>query len=145
MTATAASEELEVLDDQTCIQLLTSHHFGRMAFAHESWPLILPVNYVYAEPNVIIRTGPGAKLDFAPMTAVAFEVDDAGLDGTWGWSVVVQGPAFDITDSNDAYSTQLRLAGVEPAAPGRRDHWLKITAINLSGRRFGPVLAGAAK
>jgi len=58
------------------------------------------VNYIFEEPNVVIRTAPGAKLEFAPMTGVAFEVDDAVPGGEWGWSVLVQGPALDITEAS---------------------------------------------
>src|SRR5947209_5057293 len=105
---------LEVLDERTCIRLLSTHRFGRIAFAHESWPLILPVNYVYDEPSVVVRTCSGAKLESAPMTAVAFEIDDADPGGRWGWSVVVQGPAFDITDALDGYSERVRALPVEP-------------------------------
>ena len=53
---------------------------------------------------------------------VAFEIDDADRDGRWSWSVVAQGPAFDIT--------------AEPAAPGAKQRWLKMTATRVSGRRF---------
>src|SRR6266513_3895225 len=86
------ADGLEVLETSECVRLLESHRVGRIAFAHEDWPLILPVNYVYEEPSVVIRTGPGAKLEDAPMRAVAFEIDDFDPEGTWGWSVVVQGP-----------------------------------------------------
>jgi nitroimidazol reductase NimA-like FMN-containing flavoprotein (pyridoxamine 5'-phosphate oxidase superfamily) len=140
----ARAAELEVLGPDECVRLLASHRVGRIAFAHGSWPLVLPVNYVYDEPNVIIRTGPGAILTSAPLTSVAFEIDESDPAGTWGWSVVVQGPAFDISDAGDSYSAQLRLAPVEPFAPGERHHWLKITAMNLSGRRFGPVRSARA-
>ena len=126
------SGTLDVLDDEECIRLLRSHRVGRIAFAHRSWPVVLPVNYAYVEPN----------LESAPLRAVAFEIDDADPDGTWGWSVMVQGPAFDITDEADAGSQQLRLAPVVPWPPGERAHWLKVSALHLSGRRFGVVPAG---
>jgi len=133
---------LQALDDEECVRLLRSHRLGRIAFAHRSWPVILPVNYVYDDPSVVIRTGPGAKLDSAPLTGVAFEIDDADPDGAWGWSVVVQGPAFDITEAADTYSQRLRLAPVVPWPEGARVHWLKISAVHLSGRRFGAVPRG---
>jgi len=130
-------EELEVLGPAECLRLLGDHHFGRMAFGGPVWPTILPVNYIVEEPNVVIRTAPGAKLEFAPMTAVAFEIDEAAPGGEWGWSVLVQGPAFDITEASDSYSARLRALDVTPWAPGRRDHWLKIAIVEISGRRFG--------
>lgn len=132
-------EGLEVLGDEECLALLTDHHFGRMAFLADGWPMILPVNYVFVEPSIVVRTGPGAKLEEVPLTMVAFEIDDADPDGAWGWSVLAQGPAFDISDSLDEYSDGLRHLPVQPQAPGHRPSWLKIAARRVSGRRFGPV------
>jgi nitroimidazol reductase NimA-like FMN-containing flavoprotein (pyridoxamine 5'-phosphate oxidase superfamily) len=134
-------EELETLTDRECVELLTANHFGRIAFALDGAPMILPVNYVYAEPSVVIRTGPGTKLASTPQTIVAFEIDDADAAGAWGWSVVIQGPAFDITDSIDEYSAAIRKLPVVSYAPGERMHWLKIGAREISGRRFGTVPA----
>ena len=130
-------EELETLETAECLRLMGAHHFGRISFGGPAWPVILPVNYIFEEPNLVIRTAPGEKLEFVPMTAVAFEIDEADPDGEWGWSVLVQGPALDITEAADTYSGRLRAFDVTPWAPGRRDHWLKITAVEVSGRWFG--------
>ena len=128
---------LEVLTDAECVALLAGHHFGRLGFVAGEWLAILPVNYVFDEPTIVVRTGPGAKLDETPLTMVAFEIDGADPDGQWGWSVLAQGPAFDITESIDHYSAALRRLPVQPQAPGDRPNWLKITAARISGRRFG--------
>jgi nitroimidazol reductase NimA-like FMN-containing flavoprotein (pyridoxamine 5'-phosphate oxidase superfamily) len=130
-------EGLRVLTYDECVTLLRRHRFGRLALGVQGWPAILPVNYLYDGTSVVIRTAPGAKLDEAPMTAVAFEIDDADRFGHWGWSVLVQGPAFDITMSGDELSEHLRDLPVRPWAPGARDHWLKIAAVRISGRAFG--------
>jgi nitroimidazol reductase NimA-like FMN-containing flavoprotein (pyridoxamine 5'-phosphate oxidase superfamily) len=135
----APTEGLDVLEPWECITLLARHHLGRLAFWGPTWPVVLPVNYVFEEPSLVIRTAPGAKLEWAPARPVAFEVDDADPAGAWGWSVLVQGPAFDITEATGPYSARLRELGVTPWAPGRREHWLKVSAVELSGRRFGPV------
>lgn len=127
---------LEVLSSEECTRLLADHHLGRLAFWSGDLPLILPVNYVFDRPNIVIRTGPGAKLEETPLRMVAFEIDDADRDGRWGWSVVAQGPAFDITGSIDEHSELLRTLPVEPWAPGAKQHWLKVTAVRVSGRRF---------
>jgi nitroimidazol reductase NimA-like FMN-containing flavoprotein (pyridoxamine 5'-phosphate oxidase superfamily) len=137
VVSSGASEGLEILEREECLRLLGEHRFGRIAFLGASWPVILPVNYLFDEPSLLVRTGPGEKLDFAPMAGVAFEADDADPAGAWGWSVLAQGPAFDITESTDAYSERLRSLAVTPWVPGRRDHWLKISVVSVSGRRFG--------
>lgn len=128
---------LRVLSNDECAELLRRHRFGRLAVGLEGWPAILPVNYLFDGISVVIRTAPGAKLEEAPLTAVAFEIDDADRFGHWGWSVLVQGPAFDITSSADELPKHLRELPVRPWAPGARDHWLKITAVRVSGRAFG--------
>jgi hypothetical protein len=132
----------EVLGPGDCIHLLQSHHVGRIAFAHQAFPVIVPVTYVYQDPNVVIRTGPGANLDDVPLRAVTFEIDDVDPDGTWAWSVIVDGPAADISDSLDDVNRQLPTAPVVPSAPAGPVRWLKITARRISGRRFGPVPQG---
>jgi uncharacterized protein len=128
---------LRMLSDDECVRLLRRHRFGRLAVGLEGWPAILPVNYLFDGTSVVIRTAPGAKLEQAPLAAVAFEIDDADRYGHWGWSVLVQGPALDITSSADELSEHLRTLPVRPWAPGARDHWLKITAVRVSGRAFG--------
>ena len=131
---------MEVLSTEECLDLLRSHSFGRLALIVRGVPLILPVNFVFEEPTIVIRTAPGAKLEHAPLTVVSFEVDETAPDGRWGWSVVVQGPAFDITDAIDDYSAALRRLPVEVWAPGEKAHWLKVSAVSISGRRFGVAL-----
>jgi hypothetical protein len=130
---------LDELDVEACRGLLASHRFGRIAFADHLVPLILPVNYVYEHPFVVVRTGPGSKLDGVPMNVVVFEIDGADVNGAWGWSVVVEGPALDITSSTDDVDVELRRLPVLPWAPGGRHHWLKIVASRVTGRRFGYV------
>lgn len=119
--------------------LLRSHRLGRLVFARESWPVVMPVNYVFEDPTVVIRTDVGAKLSAAPFQAVAFEIDDADPAGAWGWSVLAQGPAFDITEATDERSEYLRSLPVAPWPVGVHAHWLTMTAVRLSGRRFGPI------
>lgn len=131
--------EFVELDAEQSLRLLRSHHLGRVAFAHESWPVIVPVNYAFDEPTIVIRTSPGAKVTSAPFHMVAFEIDDSDPEGRWGWSVLAQGPVFEITESLDDRSVFLRSLVVTPAAPGRRDHWLAISALHVSGRAFGEI------
>jgi nitroimidazol reductase NimA-like FMN-containing flavoprotein (pyridoxamine 5'-phosphate oxidase superfamily) len=138
---TMTPHELEVLDDATAVALLKTRHLGRLAFAHEHWPVILPVNFAFDDPTVIIRTNDGTKLAESPHSAVAFEVDDADPLGSWGWSVLIQGTAFDITDADDDRSIRLRTIEIVTWPAGVRDHWLAVTAVNLTARAFGDVPA----
>ena len=131
---------LVVLSEAECLALLATHSFGRLGFlSAEGWPVILPVNYAFEEPSIVVRTGAGTKLADIPLTMVAFEVDAADPAGAWGWSVLAQGPAFDITDSLDDCSEALRHLPVDPRAPGDKPNWLKVSASRITGRSFGEV------
>ncbi|MDP1794244.1 MAG: pyridoxamine 5'-phosphate oxidase family protein [Acidimicrobiales bacterium] len=130
---------LNVLSEAHCIELLRKNRWGRLAAALEGWPAILPVNYGFDRDHIVIKTGAGSKLAETPMTPVAFEIDAADHDGAWGWSVLVQGPAFDITTAADDVSVHLRSIPLKTWAPGRKDHWIRIGAMRISGRSFGVV------
>lgn len=136
--------ELETLDQEECTRLLREHRFGRVAFLHDGAPVILPVNYVYDEAAIVMRTRPGMKLDDSPLAVAAFEIDGVDPAGRWGWSVLAQGHAFEITSALDEDSARLRQLPVKPMAPGDRDHWLAIRSTRISGRRFGAPDGGPA-
>lgn len=130
--------QLRVLSEDECASLLRSSRLGRLAFTVEGRVTIFPVNFLYDDASVVVRTAPGFKLEEAPMRAVAFEIDDASPTGTWGWSVVVEGPCFDVSSSIDEISERLRKLPLEPWAPGMREHWLRIVPQSITGRAFGP-------
>lgn len=128
---------LRVLSRAECLELLGRQGIGRLAFAAEGQARIFPVNYFFDGKGVVVRTGPGFKLAEAPMRNVAFEIDAAAVDGAWGWSVVVEGTCFDITNALDEVSTRGRELPVRAWAPGERQLWLRIDMTRISGRVFG--------
>jgi hypothetical protein len=130
---------LRSLSVAECERLLRRHRFGRLALGLEGWPAILPVNYIYDGSSIVVRTAPGRKLEEGPSTIVAFEIDGADRFGYWGWSVLAQGPMLDITSSVDRLSDRLRSLPVRPWVPGAHDHWLKISAVRVTGRAFGAI------
>ena len=129
--------ELIEMDDQETRQLLASHHFGRLAVVVDGGrPTIFPVNYVFDGQRIAIRSDPGTKLAAADLSHVAFEIDGTDEEARSGWSVVVQGPAFDVTESVDEISDLVRDLPVDPWAAGDKAHWLRIEARLISGRRL---------
>lgn len=135
---------LEVLSTDECMELLRSNACGRIGFAERGLPQVLPVNYRFDDPDIVIRTDPGAKRRWVPQTIVAFEIDGWSGDHMSGWSVVARGPAFDITDTIDPRSVELRGLEVLPWVERPHGVWLKITATELSGRRFDRIRGGTA-
>ena len=120
------------LDPDECTGLLRRNQLGRIAFTIDDHPTILPVNYIFHEGMIVIRTDPGEKLDEIPMHRVAFEIDGVG-DGE-AWSVLVRGHAREVTTAlGEAYEA-LRAIPVPIQAPGPKEHWIAIEIIALTGR-----------
>jgi uncharacterized protein len=130
-------DQMEILSDAECVNLLRSHDLGRIAVVdREVQPLIFPINYFFDEGVVVFRTAPGTKLDLAPGARVGFEIDSWDPDQGVGWSVLVKGIAHDITQPRGAPTGRMRFWPVRPVAPGSREHWVGIWANEISGRRF---------
>lgn len=130
---------MEELAEPECRQLLAAHHFGRLAVANDDGPLVLPVNYVYDEGHVVIRTDPGTKLDRSAQGRVAFEIDEIDEPSRIGWSVLVTGAGYDVTDSIDHASVSARGFPVDTWAPGDKAHWIRIEPQSITGRRLRPA------
>lgn len=125
------------MTDDECREALNGHSFGRLAFALDDGPTVLPINYAYVNDRIVMRTALGSKLSFAPMTAVAFEIDEVNETRTSGWSVVARGHAFDITSALDEESEDLRALPFTPWLSGEKANVLKINVRELTGRKFG--------
>ena len=124
---------LAVLDRATCLRLLASETFGRVAVTMGALPVVIPVNYRVVDDRVVFRTTEGTKLAAATERAVvAFEVDRIDpLDHT-GWSVLVTGTAEVVTDP--AELARCRAAGVPRWAKAADDRFVAITTELLTGR-----------
>ena len=99
MSAQKTEGSLESLTESECIDLLATHHAGRLAVVVEDRPLIFPVNYALGDRIMAMRTADGTKLAAARNAHVAFEIDGYDPDAGRGWSVLVQGVAYDITEA----------------------------------------------
>jgi len=136
MDASDKPAELEPVADQECLSLLRLHRLGRVALDVDGRPQVFPVNYALSGRVVAFRTAPGTKLANAPMSHVAFEIDDYDSTTGVGWSVMVKGIAYEITDALDHDSVEARRQLVRPMAPGQRDRWVAIRPDEITGRRF---------
>ena len=125
---------IEELSQTECLRLLETHQVGRVAVVVDGQPAILPVNYRTDEGTVVFRTDAGTKLQGAPMSLVAFEIDQIDEVSHEGWSVLLEGVGQDITDTVDTRSRELRDLPVSPWAPGDKAYWIKVVPRRLSGR-----------
>jgi uncharacterized protein len=123
------------LSRSECFGLLARERLGRVAVLDDEGLAIFPVNYIIDLHMVVFRTDEGTKLDAACRGArVAFEID--GIDGPTrtGWSVLVRGEAWEVTDPEQL--RRLRRLPLAPWAPGARAHFVRILPAVVTGRQI---------
>lgn len=85
------------------MRLLGSVEYGRVVFTLNALPAIRPVNHLVDDGRVIIRTRLTAAISTAARrtdgVVVAYEGDSIDPETRTGWSVVVTGRAYTLTDS----------------------------------------------
>jgi nitroimidazol reductase NimA-like FMN-containing flavoprotein (pyridoxamine 5'-phosphate oxidase superfamily) len=129
---------LEVLDRDTCLELLASEEIGRLAIGGVGAPALMPVNYALDGETVVFRTDPGTKLERAGRWGrAAFEIDRFDREARSGWSVVVTGQLEEVTHYDAATLERVRALAVDPWARGEKQHWLRLVPTQITGRRVG--------
>jgi nitroimidazol reductase NimA-like FMN-containing flavoprotein (pyridoxamine 5'-phosphate oxidase superfamily) len=128
---TPDSMGMEVLTRAECLDLLRSCPVGRVAVTRPgAAPLVVPVNFVLDRDVIVFRTASGTKLDGLRVGPIGFQIDAIEPFRRSGWSVYVEGPAYEATPAEVAH---LDLA---PWAPGVKDRWIRLPATRISGRRL---------
>lgn len=140
MSASTTSETseavLEEIPPDECLRLLAGSSLGRLAIVDGRQPIILPVNYVYTEDGIVVRTDDGVKLDAGAQHLVALEIDEIDVASRVGWSVLVKGHSFDVTDTLDERSERLQQVDVETWAPGPKSRRMLVEVTTVTGRRL---------
>jgi uncharacterized protein len=126
---------LEELGELECLLLLGRHTVGRLAVTHEGRPGVFPVSFRRDGATIVFRSDEGTKLDaIGDGAVVAFEVDKLDDRTRSGWSVVVTGPAVEVTDREELEA--VRRMRLEPWAPGAKARYVRIVPETISGRRI---------
>jgi hypothetical protein len=122
---------LERLSRAETHEVLATQLVGRFVYvAREGVPDVVPVNYVWHEDTILIRSGPGPKLQAAERReTVAFEVDEVDETTHTGRSVVVLGRA-------EVLEPRAVRLDPEPWADGPRRHVIRIVPTRVEGRRL---------
>jgi uncharacterized protein len=129
------------LSRNQCLRLLSSVKVGRVGVSIGALPVILPVNFVVVRENIVFHTVPGTKLDAATAHAVvAFEGDDYAEDGSWGWSVLIQGIASEITGAPEHDDMRVALLRAWAFRGGLANRTIRIDPTFISGKGFGQVV-----
>ena len=90
------------LADAEAMQLLASVTYGRVVFTLNALPAIRPVNHLVHDGRIVIRTRLTSAISTAVRSAdslvVAYEADSLDAASRTGWSVVITGRAYTLTD-----------------------------------------------
>lgn len=135
--------ELVALSGEECWSRLGTHGVGRLAVLTAEGLTVVPVNYSVVDGAVAFRTAPGSIPSQVLGKRVAFEVDHIDEALSRGWSVLMRGRARGVTDPGAVRRLRER-AYSAPWAGGRRDMWVCIDAVEITGRVIGegPVADG---
>jgi hypothetical protein len=124
---------MDDIDIDVCWTLLSNSVAGRVGFSTVDGPMILPVNHGVDEGAIVLRTGSTTLLEaLKDGVQAVFEVDEMDAKAEVGWSVLVRGRAHQIHPS--AAPAVAGRVGLQPWAPGERDHWIRIVPDTVSGR-----------
>jgi uncharacterized protein len=132
---------MAVLSTAECLQRLGRAGIGRVAVSIGALPAVFPVNYAVDDGDIYFRTATGTKLTAASRNAVvAFEVDHADRLEHDGWSVLVVGPAAEVTDP--AELKRLSALPLRRWIAGGPDTLVRIRAEHVSGREIAHLCSG---
>lgn len=124
---------VEELQPWECWAKMEPGGVGRVALSTPEGPRILPVNYRVLDGTVLYRTTARSAAATAVGEQVAFEVDQLDEALSTGWSVLITGPAHQVTEA-DAVEWFGRHADPQPWAGGQRDTWVRIRPSRITGR-----------
>lgn len=125
---------IDQLERAEALRLLSTVTFGRVAFARRGQPAVRVVNHLVDDGTIIVRTSEWSDLASAASggSVVAYEADEIDPQRQAGWSVVVRGPAQEVS-GDDAVRWMERLS---TWAPGPRDFVVRIDPVFVSGVRL---------
>ena len=126
---------IRYLDQERCRALLTEKCVGRVAVVVNGVPEIVPVNYAVVDGDVVFRSGTGSKLHAALASQpVSFEVDHIDETTRTGWSVLLSGTSYVVTDAEE--QARIEALDLDAWAPGTREEIVRVRADLLSGREI---------
>jgi uncharacterized protein len=126
----AAAPSLEEIPKAECLQLVAAFSVGRFAVAVPgSPPLVVPVNYLLDGDVIVFRSDPGSKITGLRQQPASFQIDLIDPHQRTGWSVLLQGVAYEAT------RTEIEHLELAPWV-GDREHWVRLVPTTVTGRRI---------
>lgn len=120
--------------------MLREEPVGHVALTARALPVVLPVSFAMIDGDIVWRSAQGTKLnDTSSDFVVAFEADHYEADHAQGWSVMVQGLAHVVTDSEEL--DRARELPLESwTAEGVADRYVCLVPDVVTGRRIRKTL-----
>jgi uncharacterized protein len=129
-----SERHFEALGREKCLDLMESHHVGRVAWQAADLPQILPVTYAMHQGSAYFRTAPDSILaELAQPTRVALEVDELDQQNRSGWSIVMHGGTSAVSEP-DELDDLWASDSLVPWASGHRTLFIRIRPERVSGR-----------
>lgn len=132
-------KELRSLSRGECETLLSSVPIGRLVFCEGALPAVRPVNFLFHDGDIIVRTTRHGAMSRLNGEVVAFEVDDLDARARMGWSVVAVGRVEPVTDIDEM--VKLTDPRRRPWPLGERIRYLRVRVEILTGHKL--AYAGA--
>ncbi|MEY9892661.1 hypothetical protein ABIA35_005183 [Catenulispora sp. MAP12-49] len=128
-------QRMEHFSEAEALDLAATVPIGRIVYSRYALPAVFVVNFRLDGRDPVFRTRKGSMFGAGVAeTVVAFEVDRIDEAAHDGWYVTFLGRAKLIT--SPAEQTRLAGLGVDPWAPGEREHFIKIVTEKVVGRRI---------
>jgi nitroimidazol reductase NimA-like FMN-containing flavoprotein (pyridoxamine 5'-phosphate oxidase superfamily) len=125
---------VEILGPAECLALLGTQRLGRLAVTRgpDVGPHVVPVNYTLLRGSIVFRSAPGTKLDRLVTEPVTFEVDSFDPYMQMGWSVVVEGFAYEASDRE----MEIEEFHLRPLLDRPNSRWACLVPRSITGRRI---------
>jgi nitroimidazol reductase NimA-like FMN-containing flavoprotein (pyridoxamine 5'-phosphate oxidase superfamily) len=108
-----------------------------VAFRLDGAITILPVAHVVDGVDVCFRTAGSSKIQAAlDRDEVAFEADGYDIAERSGWSVLMQGPAVEVTSEPEIRALEDRADAPWIHFPDEGTVWIRVRAESISGREL---------
>lgn len=119
---------------EECLELVASLRVGRVAYADDEGPVVLPVNHVLDGESVLFRVSPNSEFakHLGDGQPASFQVDDFEDFNMSGWSVLIRGTTQLVAEDEPH-------ADANPWAEGDRTLNVRIVPTSVSGRRLLPA------
>jgi uncharacterized protein len=134
-------QRMEHFSETEALELAATVPVGRIVYSRYALPAVFIVNFKLDGRDPVFRTRKGPMFGTGVAeSVVAFEVDRIDEQAREGWFVTFLGRAKLIT--SPAEQARLGGLGIEPWAPGDRDHFIKVMTEKVIGRRIPHHLDG---